>query len=84
MQTVFEDSATAAQIRDAVLSVKGSIVGGPGAMGIYTLQLPANANTEQAAALLQALDYIGEVSVEEVSVDETNGETSESAGKNNQ
>lgn len=61
LQVVFKDTATAAQIREALLSINAELIGGPGALGIYTLQLPTSADVGQAQIALSGLPFIEEV-----------------------
>lgn len=61
LQVVFKDTATAGQIREGLLSINAELISGPGALGIYTVQLPANADISQAQILLSGLPFIEEV-----------------------
>ncbi|ABD79562.1 hypothetical protein [Saccharophagus degradans] len=63
LQVVFKDTATAGQIREGLLSINAELISGPGALGIYTVQLPANADISQAQILLSGLPFIEEVEV---------------------
>lgn len=61
LQIVFEPSATMADIQASVLSVNGSIVAGPGALGVFHLQLPKDAPVEAAMERLRAFAFVEEV-----------------------
>lgn len=58
LQVIFDDTATAAQMRTALQSVQGTIVDGPGALGVYTLVLPKGADASQATHTLSALVFV--------------------------
>lgn len=61
LQVVFRETATASQIRDALVSVNGSLVGGPGALGVYTVQLPVSMNGLDGFNTLKAYPFVEEV-----------------------
>lgn len=61
VQMVFDPAATMADIQTAVLSVNGSIVSGPSALGIIQLGLPEEASIEAAVDTLRAYDFVDEV-----------------------
>ena len=61
LQVVFSDTATAAQIRESLLGINANLVGGPGALGIYTVQLPPGSDLAQAQMDLINLPFIEEV-----------------------
>lgn len=61
LQIVFNPAATMADIQRAVLSVNGSIVAGPSALGVFRLQLPEDAASEEAVTSLRALNFVDEV-----------------------
>jgi anti-sigma factor RsiW len=61
LQIVFAPEATTADIQAAVLSVNGSIVAGPSALGVFRLGLPEDASTEAAVETLQAFEFVDEV-----------------------
>ncbi len=61
VQIVFDPAATMADIQTAVLSVNGSIVAGPSALGIIQLGLPEEGSTEAAVDTLRAYDFVDEV-----------------------
>jgi anti-sigma factor RsiW len=52
VQVTFKASATEGDIRQLIASVKGEIVSGPGALGVYSLRI-GKANAEQAVATLR-------------------------------
>lgn len=61
LQIVFAPSATAADIRAAVLSVNGSIAAGPSALGVFSLALPEDASAAAAVETLRAHGSVEEV-----------------------
>lgn len=61
LQLIFDDSATAANIHSALRSVDGTIVDGPGALGVYTLMLPQGADASQAVKQLSKHRFIEQV-----------------------
>ncbi len=61
LQVVFDSSATMADIQASVLSVSGNIVAGPGALGIFHLQLPNNAPVDTAVERLRGFEFVDEV-----------------------
>ncbi|WP_024461868.1 anti-sigma factor [Marinimicrobium sp. LS-A18] len=61
VQMVFDPAATMADVQTAVLSVNGSIVSGPSALGIIQLGLPEDASIEAAVDALRAYDFVDEV-----------------------
>lgn len=61
LQIVFDPSATMADIQASLLSVNGSIVAGPGALGIFYLQLPKDAPVETAVERLRTFAFVEEV-----------------------
>ncbi|WP_439509217.1 anti-sigma factor family protein [Marinimicrobium koreense] len=61
VQMVFDPAATMADVQTAVLSVNGSIVSGPSALGIIQLGLPEEASIEEAVDTLRAYDFVDEV-----------------------
>ncbi len=53
---MFQPSATEARIREALQALGASIVSGPSALGLYTIELPfAKSDAEQVARALQML-----------------------------
>jgi len=58
LQIMFSGSASADQIRAAILEIDGSIIAGPSALGIYRVELPQNSDPQRALAVLQNLNYI--------------------------
>lgn len=61
LQIVFNPSATMADIQTSILSVNGSIVAGPSALGIFRLQLPNDASPNEAAERLREFEFVDEV-----------------------
>lgn len=61
LQIVFEPSATMADIQTAVLSVNGSIVAGPSALGVFRLALSEEASIGAAVQTLRDYDFVDEV-----------------------
>lgn len=61
LQIVFTDSTTAAQIQQALNSVQGNIIGGPGVLGVYTVALPEDADAQQMLLQLNSLDFVEEI-----------------------
>ncbi|MBB3060535.1 hypothetical protein [Microbulbifer rhizosphaerae] len=61
LQIAFAPETTAADIQAAVLSVNGSIVAGPSALGVFRLGLPEGVSTEAAVETLQAFEFVDEV-----------------------
>lgn len=61
LQIVFDQGATAGQIQVALLSVSGTIVDGPGALGIYRLELPPGAEAVGAVEQLSEFAFVEEV-----------------------
>lgn len=58
----FHDSASAEQIRKSLGSRQARIVDGPGALGLYTIQLPADSDVDTLRRELAQLPFIEEVS----------------------
>ena len=48
LRVMFSPKATERQIRGLLLGVRGEITGGPSPMGVYTLEVPAGADSVQA------------------------------------
>lgn len=61
LQLVFKNDASAQQIQQALNGVQGTIINGPGALGIYTVALPKGENYQQALTQLQNLEFVDEV-----------------------
>ncbi len=61
LQIVFDPTATMSDIQTAVLSVNGSIVAGPSALGVFRLALSEEASPEAAAQTLRDYDFVDEV-----------------------
>ncbi|MDH3280876.1 MAG: hypothetical protein OEQ18_07080 [Gammaproteobacteria bacterium] len=54
LQVELNEDATAAALQEALNRVGATIVDGPGALGIYRLRLSADANLDEAIAVLSA------------------------------
>lgn len=65
LQVVFADGATAAQIQQALNSVQGNVISGPGALGIYTVVLPEGADAQQILLQLNSLGFVEEALVKQ-------------------
>ncbi len=61
VQIVFDPAATMADVQAAILSVNGSIVSGPSALGIIQLGLPEEGSIEAAVEALRGYDFVDEV-----------------------
>ncbi|WP_027329795.1 hypothetical protein [Marinimicrobium agarilyticum] len=61
LQIAFAPTATMSDIQTAVLSVNGSIVAGPSALGVFRLALSGEASTEAAVQTLRDYDFVDEV-----------------------
>ncbi|MCG6659090.1 hypothetical protein HOP52_15125 [Halomonas campisalis] len=62
LRIAFHDTATAEQIRDSLGSREARIVDGPGALGLYTIQLPAHSDSDTIRRELDELPFVEEVS----------------------
>ncbi len=62
IKVIFSESITLSQLREALLSVDGTIVDGPSALGILTLALPKNKNSKEVILKLQENEFVIEVS----------------------
>ena len=54
LRIVFVERATARDMQRLLLAIEGSIVAGPGALGVYTVALPAGARAADALSSLRA------------------------------
>jgi len=62
LHIAFQDTATAEQIRESLGSRQARIVDGPGPLGLYTVQLPADSDIDAISRELGQLSFIEEVS----------------------
>ncbi|MDR9439013.1 MAG: hypothetical protein RI841_05890 [Halomonas sp.] len=62
LQIAFTPSSTAEQIRESLGSRGLRIVDGPGALGLYTIQLPPSSDVDAIRQQLEQLPFIEEVS----------------------
>lgn len=62
LQIAFHDSATAKQIRDSLGAREARIVDGPGALGLYTILLPTQSDSDTLRQELEELPFVEEVS----------------------
>ncbi|HEY7884698.1 MAG TPA: hypothetical protein VIC08_07075 [Cellvibrionaceae bacterium] len=62
LQVVFAPGTQLAQVQALLLAIDGDIVRGPGALGLYDIRLPENADVEQALAQLRASAQVQEAS----------------------
>ena len=58
LRVIFEDTAPAAELRDLLLEVEGTIVSGPSSLGAYVVRLPAEDELEVVTATLRLRDEI--------------------------
>jgi hypothetical protein len=61
LQVVFKADATERDIRGLLASVDAELVGGPGALGVYTIRVPAGRADAAAAALRGRADVVESV-----------------------
>jgi anti-sigma factor RsiW len=61
LQVVFKADATEQDIRGLLASVDAELVGGPGALGVYTIRVPAGRADAAAAALRGRADVVESV-----------------------
>lgn len=61
LQIVFAPTATMTDIQTAVLSVNGSIVAGPSALGVFRMALSRDGSTDAAVQMLRGYDFVDEV-----------------------
>ena len=54
LQVELNENATAAAIQDALMRVEATIIDGPGALGIFRLQLSSDAKLDEAIEVLSA------------------------------
>lgn len=62
LQLVFQDQASVAQVRAALVQVQAQVVDGPGALGVWRVAVPARA-ASQALATLRAHPSVEQVEV---------------------
>ena len=63
LQVTFKPTATEQQVRNLLVSTDAEIVGGPGALGVYTLRVPPGTAATAVQRLAQAADLVDSVSV---------------------
>ena len=63
LQVTFKADTTEAQIRASLAAVEGEIIGGPGALGVYSIRVKKGAGSSAANKLLQQKSVIDSATV---------------------
>lgn len=62
IQLVFTDEMTAGQIRTLLTEIDGDLISGPGALGVYEVELPENADLDSLISQLSVREGVEQVS----------------------
>ena len=63
LQVIFTPDTPLAEMQDLLQAVEGDIVRGPGALGLYEVRLPEDADTAAALSRLRASEWVESASV---------------------